>query len=144
MFLSPTSATRKRRIKDADAAYAAYLAAGFPTEAFDGQPEPETLQCRNELDRTNWLALLALCEAQQRAADMADDQTLMDALAPVPLRATSNRMYVVTYASAKARMFALLAQAASAQANWWRLKDECRSAPTREALEAIDMTQGWP
>ena len=134
----------KRRIKDADAAYEAHLSRGFPTAPLPGEPEPETLQCRNELDRTNWLALLALCDAQQRVADLTADPTLMDAPIPVPIRATSNRMYVVSYADAKARMFALLGQAAAAQANWWRLKDECRSATTAAALEAIDMKAGWP
>lgn len=142
--LLASSPLRERRIKDADEAYEAYLARGFPTAPFPGQLAVETLQCRNELDRTNWLALLALCNAQQRAADLADDQTLMDQTVPFPIRATSNRMYEVTYASARSRMFALLAQAAAAQANWWRLKDECRSATTAAALEAIDMKAGWP
>lgn len=142
--LTASSPLRERRIKDADEAYEAYLARGFSTAPFPGQLAAETLQCRNELDRTNWLALLAMCDAQQRAADLSGDPTLMDAPIPVPIRATSNRMYVVSYADAKARMFVLLGQAAAAQANWWRLKDECRAAPTWQALEAVDMTEGWP
>ena len=114
--------------------YEAFLAAGFPV-TFEGVAE--TLQCRNELDRTNWLTLMGLCE-EAIAAEAGD------APIAIPFRTTSNRFYVVSYSEALAILKDLRAWAASAQANWWRLKDEVRDAPTRQALFAIDMEAGWP
>jgi hypothetical protein len=129
---------RARRRLDIDAAYASILAAGFATAEFDGQPEPETLQCRDELDRTNWIGLVIQCQA-------AIALGAGDAMIPSPgLRCTSNRMYVISFSDAVTRMFALLSQVQSAQANWWRLKDLCTAAETAEDLNAIDLAEGWP
>jgi hypothetical protein len=117
--------------------YDAYLAQGFATADFDGQPEPETLQCRNELDRTNWIGLVIKCQA---AVSLGAGDLPID----VPIRCTSNRMYVVTYADALGRMFDLLNKVGLAQANWWRLKDEARSKTDWRELEQIDLEEGWP
>lgn len=126
-----------RRILDVTRAYEAVLAQGFATADFDGQPEPETLQCRDELDRTNWLGLVFKCQfaIQAGAGDAPIDP---------PIRCTSNRMYAVTYNDALARMLVLLGQVGAAQANWWRLKDMVRGAISNLALNAIDLTEGWP
>ena len=108
------------------------------TAPFAAQPETETLQCRNELDRTNWIGLLLECQANISGGNGAG-------LIPAPgIRCSSNRMYVVTYADAANRMFALLGQVQAAQANWWRLKDSVGVAISGEALDAIDLTGGWP
>lgn len=132
---------RDRRLEEVNAAYDAYLQQGFPTADFPDQPEPETLQCRDELDRTNWLGLIVECQV----AIATDPQNAPGANIPDPgLRCTSNRMYVVTYAEAMSRMFSLLGMVQQAQANWWRLKDLVRSAATSEELNAIDLTEGWP
>jgi len=131
---------RARRLQEVNAAYAAFLQHGFPTADFEGQPEPETLQCRDELDRTNWIGLIIECQAA-----VAADPLNVDAPIPAPgLRCTSNRMYVVTYGDAMQRMFALLGSVQQAQANWWRLKDLVRDAATGEDLNAVDLTEGWP
>lgn len=135
--LTEKSPWRKGRLEKIDARYEAYLAAGFATADFEGQPEPETLQCRNVLDRTNWLGLLFKCLA-------ARDMDLGEVPIDPPLRCTSNRMYAVTHADALNRMFVLLDQVPAAQANWWRLKDLARSAETRADLDAIDLEAGWP
>lgn len=132
--LAPTSPQRDRRILAADAAYAAFLAPGFPLDDYPG----ETLQIRNELDRTNWLTLKDIC-AEAIAAGVGD--LTIDAPG---IRCTSNAFIRPTYAETFALMQALRAWAMLAQANWWRLKDECRSVTTRAALEAIDMGSGWP
>lgn len=137
MNLPLNSAYRDGRVQQINRAYDAALQSGFPTAEFDGQPAPETLQCRNDLDRTNWIGLVIKCQA---AISLGFGDQLID----LPIRCTSNRMYAVTYADALARMFALLNQAGAAQANWWRLKDLARSVDTREALQAIDLTEGWP
>ena len=132
--LSPNSPQRDRRILAADAAYAAFLAPGFPLDDYPG----ETLQIRNELDRTNWLTLKDIC-AEAIAAGVGD--LTIDAPG---IRCTSNNFIRPTYAETYALMQGLRAWAMQAQANWWRLKDECRSVTTRAALEAIDMGSGWP
>jgi hypothetical protein len=130
-------AWRARRLLDVNAAYEDVLARGFATATFAGQPEAETLQCRNEMDRTNWLGLVIKCQFAIQA---------LAGGAPIdpPIRCTSNRMYAVTYDDALARMLVLLGQVGAAQANWWRLKDAVRAAQTGEALNALDLTQGWP
>lgn len=118
--------------------YLAQLGAGFATADFEGQPEPETLQCRNELDRTNWLGLVVKCQ-------LAIAGGFGDVLeAGTRIRCTSNRMYQVTPNDALSRMAVLLGQADQAQQNWWRLKDLTRDAQTREDLDAIDLDEGWP
>lgn len=137
MSARPFEGFRALRLRDVDARYQRCLGAGFVTAPFEGQPEPETLQCRNEHDRTNWLGLLIKCLS---ARDMGAGDLPMDP----PLRCTSNRMYAVTHNDALERMFVLLDQAARAQANWWRLKDAVRDCPTRAGLADIDLEQGWP
>lgn len=134
---------RARRLADVNAKYADVLAAGFPTATLSGQPEPETLQCRNELDRTNWLGLVVKC---QYAMGLGAGDVLA---AGTVIRCTSNRMYALTPNEAYGRMLALLNQADIAQRNWWRLKDLVRAVeadrPTDGArfLAAIDLDAGW-
>lgn len=143
MILAASSAYRRAAVERANLRYDAFLAQGFPTPDFAGQPEPETLQCRNELDRTNWLGLLAKCTEAQRIATDADNPDIMQMVA-TELRCTSNRMYPVTFADARARMLALLSLVDAAQQNWWRLKDLCRDLATRQEVLAINMDEGWP
>lgn len=136
--LSMTSPLRERRIADVNRAYERRLAQGFSVGSFEGQPEAETLQCRNELDRTNWLGLVVKCQ-------FAIAQGYGDVLeAGTRLRCSSNRMYQVTPNDALGRMAVLLGAADAAQQHWWDLKDQCRTATSREALEAIEIDEGWP
>ena len=121
-----------------DEAYESHLGKGFETAPLDGQPEPERLQCRNVLDRTNWLGLVVDCQLKIALGygDVVAAGTV--------IRCTSNRMYQISPNDALARMAALLTQADLAQRRWWQLKDTIRSAPTRESLQSIDLTEGWP
>lgn len=135
---------RRGWVGKVNAAYEQRLSQGFATADFEGQPEPETLQCRNELDRTNWLGLLVKCtEAERFAAEIEADWPLTLQIDP-PLRCTSNRMYVISYQDAKGRMLALLDQVGQAQANWWRIKDLVEAAETLDQLKAIDISGGYP
>lgn len=121
--------------------YQEILAQGFLTAPFPGQPELERLQCRTELDRTNWLGLVIDCQVKE-ALELGDVVE-----AGTAIRCTSNRMYQVSPNDAFGRMLVLLDQAQRAQANWWRLKDLARDpakTPTGERLEAIDLNEGWP
>lgn len=126
--------TRERRVLRINARYEAFLAAGFPLADYPG----ETLQCRNELDRTNWLALKDICD-EALVAELGDE------LIPAPgIRCTSNEFIRPTYAATWAMMRDLRAWVLAAQANWWRLKDEARTVATPQALEALDLEAGWP
>lgn len=132
--MSPFPHTRERRVLRINARYEAFLAAGFPLADYPG----ETLQCRNELDRTNWLALKDICD-EALAAELGDE------LIPAPgIRTTANTFIRPTYAATWAIMRDLRAWVLAAQANWWRLKDDARTLPTREAVEALDLEAGWP
>lgn len=137
MSARPIGALISRKIGEIDRRYAAVLASGFPTSEFEGQPAPETLQCRNEHDRTNWLTLMGLC-GEAVLAGFGDE------LIPVPIRCTSNRMYVVSFEDCLERLRVLRSQAAAAQANWWRLKDVARSVSDWRELERLDLDEGWP
>lgn len=135
--LAADSPIRDRAIKDkVDPRYDRHLMAGIP---LDGQGYPgERLQCRNELDRTNWLALKDIC-FEAISAGFGD--------APIPepgIRCNSNNFILPTFSETFALMQHVRTWAMQSQANWWRLKDLCRSAETIEDLEAIDLEEGWP
>jgi len=135
---------RPRRLEDVNRAYTDALARGFPTAPFDGEPEPETLQCRNDLDRTNWLGLLIKCQAVVATSVAMDIPEIADAPVDPPFRCTSNRMYAPSYRDSVDRLFALFDMVASAQANNWRMKDLVAAAQSNEDLRAIDLNEGWP
>jgi hypothetical protein len=123
-----------RTLARVNARYAAYLDAGMPLEAYPG----ETIQCRNELDRTNWLGLKDICE-EAIAADLGG--------LPIPepgIRCTSNTFVRPTFAETLDLMREVRGYALAAQANWWRLKDLCNGAVSRDELAAIDLEEGWP
>lgn len=130
----PIEALKERRVEEINRRYDAFLAGGYPLADYPG----ETLQCRNELDRTNWLTLKDICFE----ALMAD---LGDALIPAPgIRCTSNNFIQPTFAYTFELMRSLRAWAFQAQANWWRLKDLARSQTDWRELEAMSIDEGWP
>lgn len=138
-LLPQDSPLRDRQIERVNQRYELFLSQGFATADFVGQPEPETLQCRNDLDRTNWLGLVV-------KSQLAIAQGVGDELAAgTRLRCSSNRMYAVTPNDALSRMISLLGMVDLAQQNWWRLKDLCRAEPLTAAdLQAINLNEGWP
>jgi hypothetical protein len=133
----PFEAYRRRRLGELEAAFRAYLQRGFPTAEFAGQPEPETLQCRDETDQIRWLGLLM--KAQGYVAAGAGALSI-----DPPIRCTSNREYAVSYAEALERMMALMGQYGAALKALWAFKDAIRAAPNREQLMLIDLNEGWP
>jgi hypothetical protein len=133
--LSVGSPRRERRVLEIDAAYEARLSAGFPVTL---EGNAETLQVARDIDRTNWLTLLGIC-------DEAAGAGLGDFPIPAPgLRCTSNLNYIVTFSEAAQIIRNLRAWAAAAQGNWWRLKDLARDAAHQADLDAIDLEEGWP
>lgn len=135
--LRADSPYRDRRLEELEARYRKRLKEGFATATFDGQPETETLQCRDETDQIRWVGLLLKCQAASALGAGAE---------PIdpPIRCTSNREYAVSHDDAQARMWALLAAYAASLKTLWRLKDAIRSAPTLAALNAVDLEEGWP
>jgi hypothetical protein len=133
----PFKAFRDGKLAQLAVAYKRRLEAGFATAEFDGQPEPETLQCRDETDQIRWLALIMKCQAAIEAG--FGDQPI-----DPPIRCTSNREYAVSHSDALSRMQTLMAQVGEALKHSWALKDEIRACPTREALFRIELEEGWP
>lgn len=133
--LSPGSPRRERRVLDITARYVAFLEVGFPVTL---EGVGETLQVARDIDRTNWLTLLGIC-------DEAFFAGFGDFPIPAPgLRCTSNTNYVVTFNQAAVIIRDLRAWAAAAQANWWRMKDLTLAAAHQSDLDAIDLEEGWP
>lgn len=135
-----------RRLLEVNAAYEAFLAGGMPLADYPG----ETIQCRNELDRTNWFELRDMCRQA-----IAAEQAAWDGQGPTPnwgnypitapgIRCTSNAYVQPTVAETLVIMGQVSAWALVAQANWWRMKDEVRAAISNDQLRAIDLSAGWP
>ena len=148
-MLRPGSPLPERRIIAIDARYNAFLSGGVPLADYPG----ETLQCRNELDRTNWMELRDLCrqaieaeKAYYAANNLPDPEAGWGAgLITAPgIRTTSNAYIQPTVAATLAILASITTWAFAGQANWWRMKDEARACTTREALEAVNLETGWP
>ena len=147
-MLSPSSPLRERTRERINARYEAFLAAGYPLADF----APETIQCRNELDRTNWIELRDMCRkavADELAFYQAMDLPIPDVPGDYPLpapgiRCTSNNYIAPTVAQTLTILDLMRDWAKAAQENWWALKDAAQAAPTRDALQSIDLEEGWP
>jgi hypothetical protein len=132
--LAPASPYRDRLLQRINEQYARVLDAGMALADYPG----ETIQCRNELDRTNWLGLKDICE-EAVALDAGE------LLIPEPgIRCTSNVFIRPTYAYTLDLMRAVRNYALAAQANWWRLKDLAKTASSLDQLHSIDLEAGWP
>lgn len=114
--------------------YQTNLAVGFPV-TLGGNAE--TLQCRNEHDRTNWLGLLAGAQAGVAAGAGAANY-------PIKIRATSNAEYTVTNAEAVSLMFGILGWAGGVLAAYWAVKDAITEAGNTPTLNAVDIEAGYP
>lgn len=132
--LRPSSPLRARLLDRINKQYERQLEKGMALADYPG----ETIQCRNELDRTNWLGLKDICEEAVFAG-------FGDELIPEPgIRCTSNAFIRPTFAYTLGLMRDVRTYALAAQANWWRLKDLAKTVETWQALEAIDLEEGWP
>ena len=134
-MLKPNSPLIDRRILDIDARYTALLEIGFPV-TLDGNAE--TLQVARDVDRTNWLTLLGICN-EAIALGFGD----LD-IDPPGIRTTANNNYILTYDETATVIRNLRAWGLTAWANWGRMKDQARACVHREDLDAIDLEAGWP
>jgi len=125
---------RPRKLLEINAAYEAFVAAGFPV-TLGGNAE--TLQVARDVDRTNWLTVYDICKEGIAAGEGDTPQTIF-------LQATSNRRYVMSYNEAATIIRDLRAWSLAAWQNWNALKDAARAATTNAELQAIDPTEGYP
>ena len=129
----PLLMRKGQKLAQLEVAYNAALAVGYP-KAFGGVAE--TLQCRNDHDRTNWLGLIEKCKVVmgQGGGELPIDP---------PLRCTSNRKYAVTHAEAYVIMLEILNWVAGVMAVNWTYKDDIEAAATNAELDAINVELGW-
>lgn len=114
------------------------IANGYPhTFMVEGEGVDETLQCRNDTDRTNWLDLKDSCN--DAIAFGIGSETC-----PIPIRCTSNRQYNVSFSEAATIMRDLRTWMGALHASLWAKKDAIEAASTFEELDEIDVTEGWP
>ena len=136
-LVAANSPRRDRRVGDITRRYEAHIAPGFPV-TLDGVAE--TLQVARDVDRTNWLTVYGIC-LEGIAAELGDVPDT------IYLQTTSNRRYYMTFNEAAVIIRNLRQWGLDAWANWNRLKDAARDpavTPTSEALEALDLEEGWP
>ena len=136
-LLPANSPQRKRRVGDITTRYEAHIAPGFPV-TLGGVAE--TLQVARDVDRTNWLTVA-------RRYDKAVAEGFGDVPGLAFLQTTSNNRYTMTCNEALTIIEALTDWGIAAWDNWNRLKDAARDpavTPTSEALEALDLEEGWP
>ena len=130
----PLDDLKASRLRDASTVYAANLAAGYPV-TLGGNAE--TLQCRNDHDRTNWLGLLIGAQTAVALGQGAADY-------PIKLRCTSNAEYTVTNDAAVLLMLGLLNWAGATMAAYWAVKDAITEAGNTPTLNAVNLEAGYP
>jgi hypothetical protein len=116
-------------------AQTAFLAGFTPAT---GPLAGKTLQCRDNEDRTNWLASSV---AYQAAIGQGQGDT-----AGATFRTAANETIVCTFAEGFAALIALQQWGAAIMARSWALKDACAAAADIHALDAVlaDLDNGWP
>lgn len=95
------------------------------------------LQCRDAIDRTNWIGLNKRADSKVRASLGAQPSAL-------PMRDMANVNRPVTYQQALDITEGLLDWASAVMARGWQLKDAITAAQTQTALNAVDLNTGWP
>ena len=123
-----------RKILQINNAYDAFLAVGFPVTL---EGNSETLQLAKDVDRTNWLTLLDICN-EAMAADMGDVDM------PAKIECTSGNEYTLTFSQCGWMIRELRAWGIAADANWRRMLKAAKAARNDDELRAIDLSEGWP
>ncbi|MQT13630.1 DUF4376 domain-containing protein [Segnochrobactrum spirostomi] len=102
----------------------------------DGPLTGHTLQTRGLEDRTNWLTA-ASGYAAMVAAGHGDEEG-------AAFRDAANVTVTVTFGEGHRVLLAMVAWGQAVLARSWALKDEVAAAADVVALDAIDITEGWP
>ncbi len=96
----------------------------------------QTLQLRNNLDRTNWLTSQAAYGAAVAAG--------AGAVSGATFRTAENITTVMTYAEGLGVLLDMAAWGASVYAACWAIKDAIAASADDAALDAVDLEAGWP
>ena len=108
--------------------------AGFTVPS--GPLAGKVLQTRDLEDRTNWLT--------SQAAYMAAISQGGGAVQAASFRTEGNETITVTYSEGFAALMMMAEWGKTVMGNSWALKDAVKEAGTHAALDAIDVTAGWP
>ena len=131
--LAELKAARTEQINQLrDAAFAAGFTVSGTGTALDGK----TLQTRDIQDRTNWLT----SQAAYSAAVIGGQGATVGAT----FRTADNVTVELTFAQGLNVLLAMAAWGAGVMGNSWALKDAIEDAEDAEAVNAIDITAGWP
>lgn len=130
----PIDGIRERKIERITGAYQAFISDGFPT-TLNGNAE--TLQVATDTDRTNWLTIYGICTEAVAAG-------LGDVALTAPIETTSGAEYTPTFSECLWMLGEMRAWAIAADANWRRLVKLAKAATTRDELDAIDVSAGYP
>ena len=109
-------------------------AAGYSHD-FGAEYGVQTLQSRDDRDRTNWLVLDSNA-GKLVAAGLGD--TLME------MRPESNISMMIPASDVVVILSAMASWGGSVLRRSWELKDQIDAAETVEQLTAIDTNEGWP
>lgn len=101
-----------------------------------GSLSGETLQMRNDTDRTNWLASKELYQAQVDAGN--------GSAAGAKFRTLGNVTFDVTFAEGVQIILAMGVWGALNMQNSWALKDANDAAETEADFTLVDPASGWP
>ncbi|MDB5651950.1 MAG: hypothetical protein JWL62_3470 [Hyphomicrobiales bacterium] len=110
------------------------FAAGYTVDGTDmgGQ----VLQVRDNEDRTNWLT----SQAAYSAAVASGNGASLGAA----FRTIGNETFNLSFAEGLQVLLGMAAWGAAIMARSWVLKDQIAAAQSVDALDAIDVTAGWP
>lgn len=133
--LQPIEEAQRTSLSAADAEYRARIAAGFPAPMLgDGS---ETLQVRDAEDKANWLSVMTIA-----GAEVANGNG--DRLYDHPISTTANLAYTLTNSEALLLMRGLFRWASEMRQAHADHKQAIRAARTRQAVDAVDLSAGWP
>lgn len=134
------SAYLAKRLPEAKAAIEARAAAAFNVgfTPATGPLAGHVLQCRDNEDRTNWLAS-SVAYSAAIGAGMGDQPG-------ANFRTAANETVVCTFSEGFNALIALQQWGASIMARAWALKDACAAAADITALDAVlaGIDDGWP
>jgi hypothetical protein len=118
----------------ADTTSDAIFAGGYYVSA--GTLAGQTLQVRDETDKTNWLA-----SAVAYSAAIANG---MGTVAGAMFRTSSNQNFTVTFNEGLQVLLSMQTWGGTIDAACWALKDRISAATDQASLDAIDVSAGWP
>lgn len=130
----PLDVLKARKKLQVDMTLGGKFQAGFtPTT---GPLAGHTLQTRDSDDRTNWLTSQAAYLAQVNAGN--------GAALEADFRDEANATVTLSYVDGYTALLQMAAWGKALFQNTWALKDQIKAAADEAALDAIDVTAGWP